>query len=240
MTITLPSELVWVLDILGYEWPEIDEDEVRKAAVLVRQYGEDLSASVERADRIIVEEVGSALTAQAARSHAEAWNDNKSSNIRQFIDLLDPAATGVDLFADAVVALKLKVIAELVITAAQIAAAIASAVVTFGLGAAAQVALIAARKKVLDIATDIAVEQLMTQMLEMVIDPLSSLGEQLVQAMLDAPIVAGAVGEMEEMQADLAALEAASGALEETAMDQDRLTDDFVTQLMALQISTAG
>lgn len=240
MTMTLPSELVWVLDILGYEWPEIDEDEVRKAAVLVRRFGEDLEASITRADRIIVEDIPAAFQSQASKAQADAWTENRSTNMRQLVDLLDPAATGVDIFADAVVALKLKVIAELVITAAQIATAIASAVVTFGVGAAAQVALIAARKKVLDIATDLAVEQLMVQMLEMVQEPLLDVGERLVQAMLDAPIVTGAVGEMESIQADLAAMEEASAALGEAADDQDRVTEEFLAQLASLQISTAG
>ncbi len=28
----LPNELVWVMEKLGFEWPDIDEDEVRKGA----------------------------------------------------------------------------------------------------------------------------------------------------------------------------------------------------------------
>ena len=30
----LPNELIWVMEKLGFEWPDIDEDEVRKGAVL--------------------------------------------------------------------------------------------------------------------------------------------------------------------------------------------------------------
>lgn len=30
MGMMLPNDLVWVMEKLGFEWPDIDEDEVRK------------------------------------------------------------------------------------------------------------------------------------------------------------------------------------------------------------------
>ena len=38
----LPNELVWVMEKLGFAWPDVDEDEVRKGADLVRHVGSDL------------------------------------------------------------------------------------------------------------------------------------------------------------------------------------------------------
>ena len=47
----LPNELVWVMEKLGFEWPDIDEDEVRKGAVLVRNLGTDLEDVIQAVDR---------------------------------------------------------------------------------------------------------------------------------------------------------------------------------------------
>ncbi|MFC7431791.1 MULTISPECIES: hypothetical protein [unclassified Agrococcus] len=240
MAITIPSELAWVLNMLGYDWPEIDEDEVQKGAVLLRQYGEDLDAAIRRADSIISDKIVPGYRTQAGASFGGAWTDNRSNNMQGFVELIPPASTGLDVLADAVIALKLKVIAELVITAAQIAAAIASAAFTFGLSAAANVAIIAARKKALDFLTNVAIEQAMTQILGLVAEPLMGVGEHLIQQMSDAPLVQGAVGELEAFEADLAALEDAADELDENAEDQGRITDEFVAQFSALQFSTAG
>lgn len=240
MAITIPSELAWVLQMLGYEWPEVDEDEVQKGAVLLRQFGEDMDVAIQRADAIVQEQIKPAYKANAGDAFVAAWDEDKSSNIQGYIALLDPASTGMDVLADAVIALKLKVIAELVITAAQIAAAIAAAAFTFGLSAAANVAIIAARKKALDFFTNIAVDQVMQQIFELLTDPLTSLGQQLTQAIQDAPVVQGAIAEKEAFEADMAALELAADDLETNANDQERLVDEFVTQFMSLEFSTAG
>jgi dihydroxyacetone kinase DhaKLM complex PTS-EIIA-like component DhaM len=240
MAMNIPGELAWVLDMLGYEWPELDEDEIRRAAVIVRQFKEDLEGSIEEANKRVNDDVTSALSAQTAGAYTNAWNSNRETHMQRLVDLLDPAADGIDLFADAVVALKVKVIAELTITAAQIAAAAATAIVTLGASAAANAAIIAARKKALDIATDIAVEQLAIQLMELVTEPLTNVAVSIASSMLDAPIVEGALGEAAEYKADLEALEQTANDMERTAQDQERLGQDFIAQISALQISTGG
>ena len=240
MGMNIPGELAWVLDVLGYEWPQLDEDEIHRAASIVRQFKEDLEGSIEEANKRVNDDVTSALSAQTAGAYTNAWNSNRESNMQRLVDLLDPAAQGIDIFADAVLALKIKVIAELTITAAQIAAAAATAVVTLGGSVAANAAIIAARKVALDIATDIAVEQLAIQLLELVSEPLTNVAVSIAAAMLDAPLVEGALGEAAEYRADLEALEQTANDLERTAADQERLGQDFIAQISALQISTAG
>ncbi|WP_146008115.1 hypothetical protein [Microbacterium aurantiacum] len=240
MGMNIPGELAWVLDVLGYEWPQLDEDEIHRAASIVRQFKEDLEGSIEEANKRVNDDVTSALSAQTAGAYTNAWNANRESNMQRLVDLLDPAAQGIDIFADAVLALKIKVIAELTITAAQIAAAAATAVVTLGGSVAANAAIIAARKVALDIATDIAVEQLAVQLLELVSEPLTNVAVSIAATMLDAPLVEGALGEAAEYKADLEALEQTANDLEHTAQDQERLGQDFIAQISALQISTAG
>jgi hypothetical protein len=234
----LPGELVWVLDMLGYDWPPLDEDEMRRAANIIRTFGDDVQGTIDVADSRIKHDVASAMQAQAAQSFGDAWDTNKSQNIQKLVDVLDPAATGIDLAADAVLALKIKVIAELVITAAQIAAAAASAVFTLGASLAANAAIIALRKKLLDVATNIAIDQLAAQLLPMIIEPLFDQAVPAVMAMLDSPIVEGKVGDVDTFGADLAALDAAAEDLDRNASDQDSLADDFLSQLSSCQIFT--
>ena len=238
MAMNLPGELVWVLDMLGYDWPPLDEDEMRRAAVIMRQFKDDIEGTVSVADTRVKTGVGAAVKGQVSTSFVDAWDTDRSTNIRKLIDALDPVAGGIDIGADAVVALKVKVIAELVITAAQIAAAAASAVVTLGASLAANAAILALRKKALDVLTNIMVDQLAQQLLPMIIEPLQGPMMDGITAMLEAEVVEGAVGDVSEFTADLDALDTAAGDLESNAADQERLADDFVAQIGSCQIFT--
>ncbi|MDR7233939.1 hypothetical protein [Agrococcus sp. BE272] len=238
MAMNLPGELVWVLDMLGYDWPPLDEDEMRRAASIMRQFKDDVEGTVEVAETRVKTGVATALTGQASTSFSNAWDTDRSTNIQQLVDALDPVAGGIEVGADAVVALKVKVIAELVITAAQIAAAAASAIITLGASAAASAAIIALRKKALDVLTNIAVDQLAQQLLPLIIEPLQGPMMDGITAMLEAELVEGAIGDVSEFQADLDALDQAAGDLESNAADQERLADDFIMQLSSCQIFT--
>lgn len=238
MAMNLPGELVWVLDMLGYDWPPLDEDELRRAARIMRQFKDDVEGTIEVAETRVKEGVGAALKGQASTSLKSAWDADRAANMQRMVDALDPVAGGVEVAADAVVALKVKVIAELVITAAQIAAAAASAIVTLGASVAASAAIIALRKKALDVLTNIVVDQLAQQLLPMIVEPLQGPMMDGLTAMLEAEVVEGAIGDVSEFEADLDALDRAAGDLESNAADQERLADDFLTQLSSCQIVT--
>jgi hypothetical protein len=238
MAMNLPGELVWVLDMLGYDWPPLDEDEMRRAAVIMRQFKDDIEGTIEVAETRVKAGVGSAVKGHVATSFANAWDADRSTNIQKLLDALDPVAGGIDIGADAVVALKVKVIAELVITAAQIAAAVASAFFTFGASLAANAAIIALRKKALDVLTNVIVDQLAQQLLPLMVEPLQGPMMDGITAMLEAEVVEGAVGDVSSFEADLDALDTAASDLESNAADQERLADDFVAQLSSCQIFT--
>ena len=234
----IPGELVWVLDMLGYDWPPLDEDEMRRAAEIMRTFKDDIEGTVDVAETRVKSGVGAAVKGQASTSFTNAWDTDKSSNIQKLIDALDPVAGGIDIGADAVVALKVKVIAELVITAAQIAAAVASAFFTFGASLAANAAIIALRKTALDVLTNVAVDQLAQQLLPMIIQPLQGPMMEGITAMLEAELVEGAIGDVSEFEADLDALDTAAADFDSNAADQERLADDFIAQLSSCQIFT--
>ncbi|MFS0732764.1 hypothetical protein ABC304_12265 [Microbacterium sp. 1P10UB] len=57
----LPNELVWIMEKLGFEWPDVDEDEVRKGATLVRNLGTDLESVIQAVDTKVNGDLAGAL-----------------------------------------------------------------------------------------------------------------------------------------------------------------------------------
>lgn len=63
--------------------------------------------------------------------------------------------------------------------------------------------MVIAKKKLLSAAVDIAVEQAMEQIIPVVVEALSEQLPWVVNARLDAPLVEGVVGEVNQYRADL-------------------------------------
>ncbi|GAA3820081.1 hypothetical protein GCM10022403_061940 [Streptomyces coacervatus] len=137
MALTLPSELVWVLDLLGYSWPEADEDALHQVAEAWRSFGKDL-------DKIQTDGEGFARTVVASNAgtavdkFSKEWGaytgaNGQDSYIPDAKTACEVIAFAFDAAAIAVLTAKLSVIAQLIALAVEIIAAQASAPFTFGL-----------------------------------------------------------------------------------------------------------
>lgn len=239
MGITIPSELDYVLDLLGYEWPNIDEDAVRDAATLMRGLKDDLDGTLDDLERTVNNDLSEAFKSKAAASYIEAFTQNRSQNMNAMTDVLPGVADGVDIYADALVALKLKVIAELIITAAQIAAAIASAVFTLGASLAAQAAIIAVRKKLMDVATDLIVDQVVGQILMMVLEPMTDTLMGLAEQVLEAPLTTSAGGEPPTFDVSYDLMEQLATAIDDCGVQQEDILVTFIGKVTSLPFSGA-
>jgi hypothetical protein len=128
-----PGELVSLLGMLGYSWPEADEEKLFEMA----QHWLDLSGTV-TAISTEAQRHGSSVVAANAGEAIAAFQSRWSGQDAPITNLADgaTAAQGVGLglmvAAGVVLALKINVIVQLVMLAIQIAQAIATAVVTFG------------------------------------------------------------------------------------------------------------
>lgn len=231
----LPDGLIWIMDKMGLEWPDIDEDEVRRAADLVRGYRDDMEDLVQAADRRINGELAMVMRGQAGAAHVNGWNLNRSQNVQKLLDVLGPAATGIDIAADAVLALKIKVIADVTITLAQLIPLLAAG----PLGAGGAAVLILARKKLFDMAMEATLEKVIDEVLPLVVEPLTQKVPGLVVALLDAPVVEAAIGDADEFYADLEALDQAANDMDAHAADVELLTERLLADLANLQISGA-
>jgi hypothetical protein len=133
MGMQLPSELVSVLGMLGYDWPESDEEKLFDLAGTWTGMADTISGSVEElnaAARTVIENNrGGDIDAFSAE-----WDDEESSG-RNIADTADPSnliGIGLTVAAGLILALKIQVIVQLAILAFQIAQAIATAAITFG------------------------------------------------------------------------------------------------------------
>lgn len=137
MALTLPSELVWVLDLLGYSWPEADEEALHQVAEAWRSFGEEL-------EEIQVKGEGFARTVFASNAglavegFGKTWGAYTGANgedryLPDAKTACEVIALAFDGAAIAVLTAKLAVIAQLVALAVEIIAAQAAAPFTFGL-----------------------------------------------------------------------------------------------------------
>jgi SepF-like predicted cell division protein (DUF552 family) len=133
MGLQLPSELTGLLSMLGYDWPESDEESIFNLAGEWTGMADQISGRVESlnaaANTLLENNMGAEIDA-----FKEEWEDAESA-VRNIADAVDPTNLiniGLTITAGLILALKVQVIVQLVMLAFQIAQAIATAAVTFG------------------------------------------------------------------------------------------------------------
>ncbi|MDT0468577.1 WXG100-like domain-containing protein [Streptomyces gibsoniae] len=137
MSLTLPSELVWVLDLLGYSWPEVDEEALHEVAETWRNFGAELEGIQAQGERfagtVIASNMGSAVDGFSKAWGAYTGANGEDRYIPDAQTACEVIALAFDAAAVAVLTAKLAVIAQLVTLAVEIIAAQAAAPFTFGL-----------------------------------------------------------------------------------------------------------
>ncbi len=231
MGMMLPNELIWVMEKLGFEWPDIDEDELRRGGQMIGVFRDELEDKIQAMDRKVNGDLAAALQGQAGPAYVSAWNTNRSQNLQRLIDLLGPVPAGVEVAAGAVLALKIKVIVDVTTTMIALVAMLTNPVTAVGAGP-----MVLIKKKLLNAAVDIAVEQALNQVLPMAIEPLVQELPGIIMAALDSPIVEAVAGDPDQFYADLQALEQAQGEMEQHAADVETLTERLMSDLASLNV----
>jgi hypothetical protein len=133
MGMQLPGELISLLSVLGFEWPESDEESMFKLAGEWTGMADQLMGKVESlqsAARTLLEN-NSGVHIDAFQNEWES-HESSTSNLGDAGDPANELNIGLTVMAGIVLALKIQVIVQLAILAFQIAQAIALAAVTFG------------------------------------------------------------------------------------------------------------
>jgi hypothetical protein len=133
MAIMLPPELAGLLGILGFDWPQSNEDNLMDFGQAWMEFGGELSK----------------ILGEAGEGAGQAWSDQIGKDIDAFqswwesedgpTSILENgsvgamiAGAGLMICSVVVLCLKIMVMVQLVILAVQIAIAVAQAAVTFG------------------------------------------------------------------------------------------------------------
>ncbi|WP_030676680.1 hypothetical protein [Streptomyces rimosus] len=140
MSLTLPSEVAWVLGLLGYDWPEADEDALFKCAETWRTFAAQVEQSSSQGTSA-ANEVVAANTGEAVEGFSKEWGAFSGSSgsdhyLRDAQLAAEVIALAFDAAAIAVLTGKIAIIAQLVMLAVELIAAQAAAPFTFGLSEA--------------------------------------------------------------------------------------------------------
>lgn len=133
MGMQLPSELITLLGMLGFEWPESDEEKIFNLAGEWTGLADRIDGRVEAlnaAARTLLDN----NSGRQIDSFRDEWEGSDSA-VASIIDAVDPnnkVNISLTIVAGLVLALKIQVIIQLAILAVQIAWALATAAVTFG------------------------------------------------------------------------------------------------------------
>lgn len=134
MTIEIPGAVQWLTPIVvGADWPDGDEDALRRLAEAWTEAGSGLDTAIEDTEAA----VNAALRCMEGRT-SDAFRDfgseltSDDELLSQLRDLCEQLGESCDGAATEIEYTKLSIIAALIILAAQIAAMVAAAAATFG------------------------------------------------------------------------------------------------------------
>ena len=214
MSIELPGPVVDFLSVIGINWPNVDEDKVREFAGHVRDFATNLD-SAHQAATSTIHTMQESYQGSSYEQLVAAWSQMSSSHMQDLQDGSKIVAEALDIAADAIVGLKTAAIAELVVMAATFVADQAAAVLTFGIAEAAEAAIIAAGRKVVDFLEQEIIGQIMGQVIGAAVVPLEGLVEKAVNGLTYAAVGTLTGGGGEKFMLDAAGLQQHVTALQQ-------------------------
>lgn len=214
MSIELPGPVVDFLSVIGINWPNVDEDKVREFAGHVRDFATNLD-SAHQAATSTIHTMQESYQGSSYEQLVAAWSQMSSSHMQDLQDGSKVVAEALDIAADAIVGLKTAAIAELVVMAATFVADQAAAVLTFGIAEAAEAAIIAAGRKVVDFLEQEIIGQIMGQVIGAAVVPLEGLVEKAVNGLTYAAVGTLTGGGGEKFMLDAAGLQQHVTALQQ-------------------------
>jgi hypothetical protein len=131
MGVVLPDALAWVLDMIGIEWPNIDEDELRSGATELRTLAGEIDGNTSDA-KSSIEQMLSSNSSQSLDLFNALWGKLANGHLPQLSKGLGIIATGLDVSAGLVEGMKVGAVVQLGILAGEIIADQAAAPFTFG------------------------------------------------------------------------------------------------------------
>lgn len=187
MSLVLPDALTWVLDIVGVDWPNVDEDQLRSAADELRQMSQELGSDTDDA-KSQIEQMLQSNSAESLQLFEGLWNKVAGSHLPQVAQGMNVVAGALDAGAVIVVGMKVAAIAQLAILAAEIISDQIEAAFTFGASEALIPVQTIATREIMQTIEKKVIDQLEQQLIgaieQPVIDALTNVAEDLGSQLL--------------------------------------------------------
>ncbi|HTJ72917.1 MAG TPA: hypothetical protein VL551_35595 [Actinospica sp.] len=183
MSIQLPSELTWCLNMLGIPWPDIDEDQLHNWATQVRTYANNTSDTHDAA-HAKVKSLSATTHGESYDALRAGWEKASNTHMKEMVDGCHLFADALDAAADVVIVVKGAIIAALTVMAAQIAAAQASAAITGGASEATIPAVVQGTQTTVQSALNQLAQQVVSGLLKAVANPLEDTIARAVEGMV--------------------------------------------------------
>ncbi|MEU1710226.1 nucleic acid/nucleotide deaminase domain-containing protein [Streptomyces sp. NPDC005706] len=188
MGYTIPGWLDEVLDFIGINFPNVDEDDYREMADAMRDFADKFEGHGADAHKT-VERIISSSQGWAVESMQKHWAQVKAGHLDKIPELARLFADACDVVADIIFGMKTKAEAELAIMAGSLGISLGLAVVTGGLsaviGAAETAAMRQLIKRIIDEAADRIVDELIARVTAPVNAKLEAMIEDAVLNMVD-------------------------------------------------------
>jgi uncharacterized protein YukE len=178
----LPGPVVNFLNVIGVDWPYINEDQVSHFATLTRQFGTAVSTTHQDATNTVAK-IAQAHQGASTEAMKSGWDQLSSQHVTEIVDGCSVLADALDAWAGYIVVQKGIAIGELIGMAAAFVADQAAAVATFGIAEAAVPVIIAAGRKLAESLIDDLEQYVMGQVIEAAAKPLFAKVESMLSGL---------------------------------------------------------
>ncbi|MFI6872125.1 DUF6531 domain-containing protein [Streptomyces sp. NPDC050400] len=183
MGYTIPGWLDEILEFIGINFPNVDEDDYREMADAMREFAEKFEGHGGDAHKAFAR-ILSSSEGWAVDSMEKHWNQIKASHLEKLPELARLFADACDVLAEIIEWMKHKAEAELAIMAGSVGLSIGLAWVTGGLSAILGAAEIAAMRQVVKRIIDEAVDRIVDEVIAKLTEPVNAKLEAMVEDMV--------------------------------------------------------
>ncbi|MEU6662967.1 hypothetical protein [Streptomyces sp. NPDC046821] len=183
MGYTIPGWLDDVLDFIGINFPNVDEDDYREMATAMREFAEKFEGHGGDAHKAF-SRILSSSEGWAVDSMEKHWNKIKASHLEKLPELARLFADACDTLAEIIFWMKTKAEAELALMAAYLGLSIGLAWATGGLSALLGAAEIQAMRQAVKRIIDEAVDRIVDEVLAKLTAPVNAKLEAMVEDMV--------------------------------------------------------
>ncbi|MEU0074762.1 DUF6531 domain-containing protein [Streptomyces sp. NPDC006332] len=183
MGYTIPGWLDDVLDFIGINFPNVDEDDYREMADAMREFAEQFEGHGGDAHKAVTR-ILSSSEGWAVDAFEKHWNQVKVGHLEKLPELARLFADACDVLADIVFGMKTKAEIELGAMAASVGISAGLAVVTGGLSALIGAAEVTAMRQVVKRIIDEAVDRIVDEVVAKLTEPVNAKMEAMVEDMV--------------------------------------------------------